>query len=140
MKFHASMVDKIVYLCTNYGGYIHETKLTELVSKIRVTPYARLQQESKDQIVLVETEALLKERTMRNTPTMDVVPMELHPTVQSKILDLYRAFSGHIHETKLRRALSELDFTPYESKTTGKFCIVLMSDYMNALRGSPSTR
>lgn len=138
MKFHASVVDKLIYLCTNYGGHVKETKLVELVENFRVTPYARNNQETKDLIILVETDVMLQERKARNTPTFDVIPMRLHKSVQDKILDLYHSYSGHIHEVKLRRALSEMDFTPYESKVNGDFCIVLTSDYMNALRHKPA--
>jgi hypothetical protein len=63
--------------------------------------------------------------------------MQLHHTVKDKILEIYKTYSGYQHETKLRKNLAALDFTPYESKTTNEFFIVFLSDYMKALRGSP---
>ena len=139
MRFHASVVDKVLHLCTNYGGHADERRLVAFIEGIRVTPYSRENIELRENMVLVDTHQYLTERTNRQLPTGDVIPMRLHPTVQHKIMELYKTYSGHSHELKLRTALAQLDFTPYESKTTGEFCVVLMSDYMKALRGSPTS-
>jgi len=133
------MVEKLLHLCTNYGGHADERRLVGFIEAIRVTPYSRENIEMRENMVLVDTQQYLTERTSRQLPTSDVIPMRLHPTVQHKIMELYKTYSGHNHEMKLRRSFADLDFTPYESKTSGDFCVVLMSDYMKALRGSPTS-
>lgn len=58
--------------------------------------------------------------------------MKLHPSVVTKLLDLYANFGGFQNEQKLRDKLVELDFTPYERKTTpdGEVILVLTEDYL----------
>jgi hypothetical protein len=62
--------------------------------------------------------------------------MKLHPSVVTKLLDLYANFGGFQNETKLRDQLENLDFTPYERKTTAaqETIIVLTEDYLKELQ------
>lgn len=138
MRFHASVVDKVLQLCANYGGHADERKLAAFIADVRVTPYPRSNPDARESMVLVDTTQYINERNSRGLITADIIPMVLHNSVQTKIIELYKTYSGHTYESKLRKALSEMDFTPYEQKTTGGFCIVLMSDYMKALRGAPT--
>ena len=127
MKLHKSVVDKLIGWCTNYGGHSNETKLANLFQELRVTPYVRSgESPSKESMVLVETQQYLLELNQRGQVTVGVVPMKLHGTVLNKLMELYKSFSGHAHETKLRRAFQSLDFTPYEAKTTGTYYVVMM--------------
>ena len=61
--------------------------------------------------------------------------MKLHPTAVKKLIDLFHVYGGSTDETKLKRLIHELDFTPYEQKTTRDQAVVLVltSDYMKEL-------
>jgi hypothetical protein len=60
MKLHKSVVDKLLYLFQNYGGFSNDSKLRNRIEALDLTPYERkttLNQE----IVLVDTEDYVKE-------------------------------------------------------------------------------
>ena len=135
MRLHQSVTNKLLYWCQNYGGHTDEKKLNDLFLSLRLTPYIRTDPSTTESMVLVETETYLKERTDRQLPTNDIVGMKLHGTVLNKIMNLYKTYSGHSFESKLRDAYTYLDFTPYDSKTTGEYYVVLTEDYLKALRG-----
>ena len=61
--------------------------------------------------------------------------MKLHPTAIRKLIDLFHVYGGSTDETKLRAFIQDLDFTPYEQKTTKEqaMVLVLTSDYMKEL-------
>ena len=138
MRLHPSVVEKVLYWCTNYGGHKDETRLVGMVNSLRVTPYLRTQTESALSMVLVDTQQLVTERIQRGQSIVEVVPMQLHPSASGKIMELYGMYSGHTNETKLRRAIQALDFTPYERRVNEKkdTVLVLTSDYMKTLSGT----
>jgi hypothetical protein len=62
--------------------------------------------------------------------------MKLHQSAVDKILYLVANYSGHKDEQKLRKYIEEMDFTPYERKTSNQDVIlVLTEEYIKALRG-----
>ena len=133
MKLHPTVVQKLLYWCTNYGGHDKETKLVEMINSLRVTPYLRMEG---DGMVLVDTQQYISERTQRGQPTHDIVPMHFHGSVVKKLMELYNMYSGHSNELKLRNAIQFLDYTPYERKITGDATVLLLtSDYMSVISG-----
>lgn len=139
MKFHASVIEEIIKLCHNFGGHAEETKLRSHINQLVISPYVRITNEKSDSITLVETKQYIKEREIRRIPTNDILPMQLHSSVKEKIINIYKTYSGYNQETKLRKALQNIDMTPYESKTQGTNYLVLTEDYMKALRNKPAT-
>jgi hypothetical protein len=134
MKLHTSSVEKLLFLCQNYGGHAEEVKLIGFISDMCFSPYVRTQSDS---IVLVETIELLKERQNRNLPTTDLIPIKFHASVVKKIMELYDMYGGHENEYKLRTSFNQLDFTPYERKVEFKDTVlVLTEDYIKILRGT----
>lgn len=131
MKLHAHLVEKILYLCTNYGGHKDEKRLITHLEQLRISPYV-----SEKGVVLVDTQTYINERNSRGMTTQDILPMKLHGTILQKLLYLYEMYSGHSNESKLRKAIFELDFTPYERKEGGQdIVLVLTSDYMKTIQG-----
>jgi hypothetical protein len=60
MKLHPSVIEKLLNIYTNYGGFSNETKLREQLDKIDLTVYERkttLDQE----MILVLTEDYVKQ-------------------------------------------------------------------------------
>lgn len=134
MKLHASAVDKLLYLCQNYGGHASERKLMTFIEELRFSPYVRTQA---DGIVLVETDQYVTERLARRLPTHDIVPMKLHASAVKKIMDTYDMYGGHENETKLKWSLNHMDFTPYERQLThGDTVLVITEDYIQVLRAA----
>lgn len=131
MRFHASMVEKLIQTCINQGGYSEESRLLRSFNEMRVSAYALQNQPG---IVLVDSEKMIMERVQRNQPTQDVIPMRFHGNVIKKLLEMYKSFSGHASENKLRQAFNSLDFTPYQTVTTGESILVLTSDYFEKLQ------
>jgi hypothetical protein len=134
MKFHASFVQKLIYLMKNYGGHKDEKKLHEEIDKLVMSPY--LQQNGS--MVVVDAHLLLEERRARNLPVGDVIPMKFHPSAKKKIMDYYAMYSGYQNEQRLVNHLLELDFTTYERtiEKQGEVILVLTSDYLDVLRAS----
>ena len=134
MKFHPSVVEQIVQSCRNFGGHASEKKLREMLSQKR---YAIYSGDRKD-LVLVDADQYLKEAMSRRMPTNGIVPMSLHPNAFEKILYFFDLYSGYDSEQKLRTALRNIEFTPYERKIAGSDVIlVLTEDYTKILQGSP---
>lgn len=131
MKFHASMVEKLIQTCINQGGYSEESRLLKSFGDMRLSAYALQNQPG---IVLVDAERMIMERIQRNQPTQDVIPMKFHGNVIKKLLELYKSFSGHASENKLKQAFANLDLTPYQTITTGESILVLTSDYFEKLQ------
>ena len=125
------MVDKILYLCTNYGGHQNEKRLLAHLENIRMSTYVR-----EVGIVLVDTSAYILERRARNQPENDIVPMKLHSTALQKILYLYNMYSGHSNESKMKGSISALDFVPYQRNNTGETVLITNEDYMRVLQGA----
>jgi len=61
--------------------------------------------------------------------------MKLHASAIDKLISLFNTYGGSPDEVKLRRLVQDLDFTPYEQKTTAEqqMILVLTSDYIKAL-------
>ena len=130
MRFHPSFVEKLIQTCINQGGYSEESRLTRAIADMRTTIYAQ----QNGPLVLVDSEKMLQERIMRQQPTHDVIPIRFHSGVMNKLLEQFRSFSGHVSEHKLRQAFSSLDFTPYQTVTTGETILVLTTDYFEKLQ------
>lgn len=62
--------------------------------------------------------------------------MKLHPTAIKKIIDLFHVYGGSQDEVKLKQFILNLDFTPYEQKTTKEqnMVLVLTEDYVRELQ------
>jgi len=60
MKLHQSVIDKIIQIYTNYGGFQDERRLRDHLNKMDFTPYER-KADNKQEIILVLTEDYLKE-------------------------------------------------------------------------------
>jgi len=60
MKLHKSVVDKILQIYVNYGGFQDERRLREHLDKLDFTPYERKSTDNQE-IILVLTEDYLKE-------------------------------------------------------------------------------
>lgn len=131
MKFHPTLVEKLIQTCINQGGYAEEHRLTKSLMNLRVSVYALQNQPG---VVLVDSNQMIQERMMRQQPTQDVVPMKLHGAVVVKMMELYKSFSGHASEGKLRQAFAGLDLTPYQMITTNESIMVLTKDYFEKLQ------
>lgn len=132
MKLHPQLTEKVLYLCTNYGGHKDEKRLISHLENLRISIYS-----SEKVLVLVDTQTFVNERIARGMPTNDIFPMKLHGTVMQKLLYLYEMYSGHTNEVKFKKALNELDFTPYERKENSQdVVLVLTSDYMKTMQGA----
>lgn len=61
--------------------------------------------------------------------------MKLHASAIDKLISLFNTYGGSPDEVKLRKLVQDLDFTPYEQKTTPdqQMILVLTSDYIKAL-------
>jgi len=60
MKLHKSVVDKIIYYCTTFGGYDTERKLREKINELDFTPYERKEAHN-GEVILVLTEDYIKQ-------------------------------------------------------------------------------
>lgn len=62
--------------------------------------------------------------------------MKLHHTAIDKIINICITYAGSPNESKIRNMLSEIDFTPYERKTSDKQDIILVTteEYVRALK------
>lgn len=137
MKFHPSVVENIIHNCRNFGGHASERKLRDILNAKRYAIYVG---DRKD-MVLVDAERYLKEAVQRQMPTNHIVPMALNTNAFEKIMYYFDLYSGYDTEAKLRNALSNIDFTPYERKVgadRGETILVLTEDYTKALQGTPS--
>ncbi len=135
MLMHQSVIDKVLYLCTNYGGHANERKLVTELNNLVLSPY----QSEKAGLCLVDARTFLSERQARNLPTHDIAPMKLHGSVIQKIMYVYGMYSGHSNEVKFRQALVGIDMTPYERKdpaSHNETVLVLTSEYMKTLQGT----
>ena len=131
MRMHKSVVDKMVYLCGNYGGHQNESKLLGHINNIRVSTHIL----PDGTMALVDTQLLINERNARRMDIGDIIPMSLHPGVVKKIMYIYDMYAGHSNESKLQTAFSLLDLTPYERSINGTdIVLVLSSDYINVLQ------
>ena len=61
--------------------------------------------------------------------------MKLHASAIEKLVALFHTYGGTPDEVKLKRLIQQLDFTPYERKTTPDqdMILVLTEDYVKAL-------
>lgn len=135
MRFHASVVEDIILNCRNFGGHASERKLRDVLSQKRYAIYAG----DRRDMVLVDAERYMKEAFQRGISTNQIVPMTLHPKAFEKIMYFFDLYSGYDTEQKLRHAITNIDFTPYERKSGGggETILVLTEDYAKALQGSP---
>ena len=131
MKLHKSVVDKMIYLCANYGGHQNEAKLRAQISNLKLSTHIL----PDGTMSLVETQILINERNARRMDLSDVIPMGFHPGVIQKLMYTYDMYSGHSNEAKLRYAFTALDLTPYERTVNGNdVVLVLSSDYISVLQ------
>jgi len=63
MRFHATVIDKLLYLFQTYGGYANEDKLRKHISELDLTPYER--KSGTQEIVIVLTEEYMKQLGQR---------------------------------------------------------------------------
>lgn len=137
MRFHPKVVEKLIQLNATYGGHADNSRLRPFIEGLRLSMYFRDRNNSTgDSVVLVESMEYLNELAVRGLPTNDVVAMVFHVTVVEKILNTYLNHAGYAHETRLRKALSELDLTPYKTRQDVHF-LVLTEDYLKLIRGTP---
>ena len=54
MKIHPTVIEKLVKIYTNYGGYREETRLREELSRLEWTEYTQQTGEQKTFLVLTE--------------------------------------------------------------------------------------
>jgi len=61
--------------------------------------------------------------------------MKLHASAIEKLISLFNTYGGSPDEVKLKKFIQNLDFTPYEQKTTvdQQMILVLTEDYVKAL-------
>ena len=61
--------------------------------------------------------------------------MKLHPSIITKLLNIYQNYGGFPDERKLKEQIERLDFTVYERKTTNaqEMVLVLTEDYIKQL-------
>lgn len=61
--------------------------------------------------------------------------MKLHASAIEKLISLFNTYGGSPDDIKLKRFIQNLDFTPYEQKTTAEqqMILVLTEDYIKAL-------
>lgn len=61
--------------------------------------------------------------------------MKLHPTAINKLIEMFHLHGGTMDENRLKGHISNLDFTPYERKTTAdqEMILVLTEDYIKSL-------
>jgi hypothetical protein len=131
MKMHPSVINKLLYLASNYGGHKDEEKLISHYKNIVLSPYLR----EDGTICLVDAKELLEERAKRQLPVGDVIPMRFHSTALAKIMQLYGMYGGYKNEVKLRKHFSEVDLTTYErTQTENDVVLVLTSEYLNVLQ------
>jgi hypothetical protein len=64
--------------------------------------------------------------------------MKLHASAIEKLISLFNTYGGSPDEVKLKRFIQDLDFTPYEQKTTvdQQMILVLTQDYVKALNSN----
>jgi hypothetical protein len=135
MKMHSTLIEKIITNCKNLGGYSNESRLLESIQNLNVAIYPT----QKDQFVLVDAEKMLLEMAQRNVPTNNVSVLKLHHNAIKKIMDCYTTYSGYSNEYKLRMAIGNIEYTPYNSFTTGESFLVLKEDYYKALQQNPTS-
>jgi len=59
MKMHASVIEKLLQIYNNYGGFQDDTRLRHHLNNVDLTPYERKSTQNQE-IVLVLTEDYLK--------------------------------------------------------------------------------
>lgn len=130
MKLHPNVINRIIYLATNYGGHTDEKKLLSHYKQMTLSPYLR----ENNTACLVDAKELLDERVKRNLPVGDVIPMKFNWGCLQKILQLYTMFSGYANEKKFRQHLEALDFTVYERTLTQEAILVLTEEYLKVIQ------
>lgn len=130
MKMHPSLVDRILYLCTNYGGHKDEKRLVAHLDALRMATYV-----NDAGICIVDAQAMISARRARNQPIDDIVPMKFESHGLQKLLYMYNMYSGHSNEAKMRNALSSMSFKPY-TRSSGETVIILEEHYMQVLQAS----
>lgn len=131
MRLHPTLVEKFLQTCANQGGYSEESRLIKGLSSITLATYILQNQPG---VVLVEADNLIQQRINMRQPIHDIVPMKMHTNVIGKLLEMYRSYSGHSNESKLRNAFSSLDLTPYEVVSRGEAIVVLTKEYFEKLQ------
>ena len=121
MLMHKSVVDKLIYICRNYGGHSFENKLKEQIEAMTLSIHL----DQNTNMSLVETAILIRERQARRIDISDVIPMKFHPTLTRELLRLYEMFSGHSNERKLAQAFASLDLTAYERIVNGNDVVLV---------------
>jgi hypothetical protein len=59
MKLHPSVIEKLINVYTNFGGFSNERKLREQLERVDLTPYEK-KTSNQGEIILVLTEDYLK--------------------------------------------------------------------------------
>jgi 2C-methyl-D-erythritol 2,4-cyclodiphosphate synthase len=131
MRLHPTLVEKFLQTCANQGGYSEESRLTKALANITLATYVLQNQPG---VVLVEADKMIQARIDMRQPIHDIVPMKMHTNVIGKLLEMYRSYSGHSNESKLRAAFSSLDLTPYEVVSRGEAIVVLTKEYFEKLQ------
>jgi hypothetical protein len=56
MRFHSSVVEKLIRLCSNYSGHTNNDKLRHEIASLDLSTYSR----ESGEVILVESEELRK--------------------------------------------------------------------------------
>jgi len=59
MKLHPSVIEKLLLIYTNFGGFQDEKKLKDQLLKLDLTPYERKTTQDQE-VILVDTEEYMK--------------------------------------------------------------------------------
>jgi hypothetical protein len=134
MFLHGTAQHSLLLTFQNHAGHREEKHLRSALTKIRLSPYLR-----KDgSAILVETAALIRERQAANAPMNDIVEMRFDNNAVEKLIKFYEIYGGHTNEDRIKKGISELDFTVYQRKTTGEHILVFTQDYINEINGTKS--
>lgn len=60
MKLHTSVIEKIIQIYDNYGGFTNQNKLREHLNRLDLTPYER-KHSPNGEVILVTTEEYMKQ-------------------------------------------------------------------------------
>jgi hypothetical protein len=135
MKLHPSFVDAIAATAINIGGFTLESRLLKAFSELRAAIYQRKHNADNrvEPFVLVEAQKFLQERINNKQPVTDITVLEFHGTALKKLYECYQTHGGHHLETRFKKELAKLDFTPYESKHLRTNFLILTEDYLKSL-------
>lgn len=132
MKLDKTAQKDLLLAFQNHTGHKGEEHLRNALNRLRFSVYVR----SNDMGVLVNTQTLLREYQQKNIPPTNVIAMPFHNTAVQRLIKLYEIFGGYLDERKIIQAISNIDLTVYQQKTTGQHILVFSDDYVKTLNGT----